>query len=112
AVDVENGEDHSVLSAYRSVLALRKRHPALTIGSIRFLEAEGDVLAFIREGDGEKLVCVFNFAGDQAAWTLPPELADVELVALEIDSSGVLAGVLEEATLALPPLGCFIGRVA
>jgi alpha-glucosidase len=111
AVDAESGEDHSVLSAYRSVLAMRRRHPALTTGSIRFLDAEGDVLAFIREGDGEKLVCVFNFTGDPVGWTLPPELGDVELVALEIDTSGVLAGVLEEATMALPPLGCFIGKL-
>ncbi|RVC47921.1 alpha-glucosidase, partial [Mesorhizobium sp. M00.F.Ca.ET.038.03.1.1] len=43
AVDIQDGEGGSVLAAYRSILALRKRHPALIAGSIRFLEAEGDV---------------------------------------------------------------------
>ena len=111
AVDVESGEDGSVLAAYRSMLALRKRHPALTVGSIRFLDAEGDVLAFVREYGGEKLVCVFNFAGDPAGWALPPELGDVELTALAVDVAGVLGGVLEESGLALPPLGCFVGSL-
>src|SRR5690606_3385773 len=60
AVDVQDVDDLSVLAHYRAVLALRRAHPALVSGTIRLLEAEGDVLAFIREGGGEKLLCVFN----------------------------------------------------
>ena len=33
-------------------------------GAIEFLDADDDVLAFIRSIDGERLLCVFNFAGD------------------------------------------------
>ncbi|MDX8491540.1 alpha-glucosidase family protein [Mesorhizobium sp. VK22B] len=111
AVDIQNREDGSVLAAYRSILALRKRHPALIAGSIRFLEAEGDVLAFIRQHEDEKLLCVFNFAGEPANWTLPAEIRDVEITALAVDVAGVLGGVLEEIALALPPVGCFVGRI-
>ncbi|MDX8512361.1 alpha-glucosidase family protein [Mesorhizobium captivum] len=111
AVDIQNREDGSVLAAYRSILALRKRHPALIAGSIRFLDADGDVLAFIRQHEDEKLLCVFNFAGEPANWTLPAEIRDVEITALAVDVAGVLGGVLEEIALALPPVGCFVGRI-
>ncbi|TIO40734.1 MAG: DUF3459 domain-containing protein, partial [Mesorhizobium sp.] len=111
AVDVQEGEDGSVLAAYRSMLALRKRHPALIAGSIRFLGAEGDVLAFIRQRENENLLCVFNFAGEPANWTLPAEISDVEITVLAVDVAGVLGGVLGETALALPPVGYFVGRI-
>ncbi|PBB82400.1 alpha-glucosidase [Mesorhizobium sp. WSM3879] len=111
AVDVQEGEDGSVLAAYRSMLAFRKRHPALIAGSIRFLGAEGDVLAFIRQRENENLLCVFNFAGEPANWTLPAEISDVEITVLAVDVAGVLGGVLGETALALPPVGYFVGRI-
>jgi len=104
AADVQNGNEQSVLSAYRSTLALRRQHPALVSGSIRFLDAEGDVLAFIREGGGQRLLCVFNFAGEPANWPLPPDIGAVAAVL-----AGTAAG--EEEALSLPALGCFLGRL-
>ncbi|RWE72133.1 alpha-glucosidase family protein [Mesorhizobium sp.] len=111
AVDIQDGEGGSVLAAYRSILGLRRRHPALIAGSIRFLEAEGDVLAFIRQQEDERLLCVFNFAAEPANWALPAEIGDVEITALAVDVAGVLGGVVEESALALPPLGSFVGRI-
>ncbi|RAZ92913.1 alpha-glucosidase [Mesorhizobium hawassense] len=108
AVDVQDGEHGSVVSAYRSILALRRRHPALVGGSIRFLDADGDVLAFVREDGGERLLCVFNFAGEPAGWTLPAEIGQIEAIDLAVDASGSP----EEGALTLPPLGCFLARVA
>lgn len=104
AVDIQNGEQKSVLASYRTMLALRKRHAALVQGSIRFLDAEGDVLAFIRESGGEKLLCVFNFAEEPANWPLPQGID----VAETIDFGAGAA--LQEKILSLPPLGCFLGR--
>ncbi|RWD48781.1 alpha-glucosidase family protein [Mesorhizobium sp.] len=104
AVDVQNAEETSVLASYRAMLALRKQHAALVQGSIRFLDAEGDVLAFIREGGGEKLLCVFNFAEEPASWPLPQDID----VAGTIDLGAGAA--LQEKTLPLPPLSCFLGR--
>ena len=46
AVDLQQTDAGSVLSRYREALALRRQHPALIGGSIAFLEADGDVLAF------------------------------------------------------------------
>jgi alpha-glucosidase len=107
AVDIQDGEPGSVLAAYRSILALRKRHPSLIVGSIRFLEAEDDVLAFVREQGDERLLCVFNFAGEPANWTLPVDLGAVESIAL-----GGASAVIGEGGLSLPPLGFFVGRTS
>jgi alpha-glucosidase len=106
AADVQNGEAGSVVAGYRAMLALRKQHPALVRGSIRFLDAGGDVLAFIREGGGERLLCVFNFADEPADWPLAQDVDAVEAIDL-----GGAGGALQENLLSLPPLGCFVGRL-
>jgi alpha-glucosidase len=70
AVDVQEADENSVLAHARRMISLRKAHPALRLGDIRFLDAEGKVLAFAREGE-ERLVCVFNLGRDAASFTLP-----------------------------------------
>jgi alpha-glucosidase len=104
AVDVQDADTTSVLTSYRAALALRREHEALITGSIRFLDAEGDVLAFLRDGGGERLLCVFNFAGEPGNWPLPPDIGAVA----KLDGD---AAVLEEAELSLPALGYFLGRL-
>ncbi|KQZ12917.1 alpha-glucosidase [Mesorhizobium sp. Root554] len=106
AVDVQAAAINSVLSHYRAVLAIRKAHPALVAGSIRFLETEGDMLAFVREGGGERLLCAFNFAEGDASWTLPADLGSIEA----IDFAGYGAA-LQGGTLHLPGLRAFIGQL-
>ncbi|PZV38904.1 alpha-glucosidase family protein [Mesorhizobium kowhaii] len=104
AVDVQNADTASVLAFYRAMLALRRGHPALVGGSIRFLDAEGEILAFIREDGGEKLLCVFNFADVPANWPLPTDTGAV----VAIDGG---SGVFEESQISLPALGCFFGQL-
>ncbi|TJV76322.1 MAG: DUF3459 domain-containing protein, partial [Mesorhizobium sp.] len=99
-----NGEAKSVLASYRAMLALRRQHAALVQGSIRFLDAEGDVLAFVREGGGEKLLCLFNFAEEPAKWPLPQGIDVAETI--DLGAGAALRGKI----LSLPPLGCFLGR--
>lgn len=70
AVDAQQGAG-SVLSHYKAAIAFRKAHPALIDGTIRFLPGnKPDVLAFVREADGEKLLCLFNFGRAAATWRL------------------------------------------
>ena len=106
AADAQWGEPNSVLSRYRSVLALRKRHAALVSGSIAFLDGEDDVLAFFREANAEKLICVFNFSKEERRWMLPPGV----LVFDEFEFPGQNAR-LDGPAIRLQPLGCFLGRV-
>lgn len=106
AADVQNGESTSVLAAYRRMLAVRKQHPALVRGSIRFLDAEGDGLAFIREGDGERLLCVFNFADEPANWSAPRHIGVVQPI-----DAGDVGASMYEGDLSLPPLGWVLCRL-
>ena len=62
-------EDGELLEWFKQLGALRKDHPALRRGTIRYVAAEGPLLAFARADDGEEILCVCN-AGD-APVTLP-----------------------------------------
>ena len=62
-------EDQELLAWFKQLGALRKTHPALRRGTIRYVAAEGPLLAFARADDGEEILCVCN-AGDGPV-TLP-----------------------------------------
>ena len=70
AVDAQATDDASVLATYRATIALRRAHPALRAGSIRFLEASETVLAFLRTDDevGETILCLFNLSPAPVTW--------------------------------------------
>ena len=61
----------SMLSLYRALLALRRAHPALAIGDMRMIEAEGDALAYERMHDGARIVVVLNLGSAEQAIDLP-----------------------------------------
>jgi Glycosidases len=52
----------SLLSWYKSLLALRRAREALRSGSIRFLDLHRDVLAYCREGGDGRIIVLLNFA--------------------------------------------------
>ena len=53
-------EPASVLDLYRRLIELRRRHKALQIGSYRPIVAADELLLFVREHDGEKLLIAIN----------------------------------------------------
>ena len=57
-------EDQDLLAWYRALGQLRKTHPALRRGGIRYVLGKGPLLAFLRETEEERLLCAFN-AGDE-----------------------------------------------
>ena len=60
-------DESSVLHWTRQMIALRRGSEALRLGTIELLDHSSDQLvAFAREHDGERLVCVFNLS-DRAA---------------------------------------------
>ena len=64
-------EPHSILTLYRRLLAVRRAHPALTIGEFALLGAEGDVLVYARRHDAEQLIVALNLASRPHRLRLP-----------------------------------------
>ena len=61
----------SILSLYRRLMALRRAEPALAIGAYVPLHAEGNVIAYLREGFGRRFLVVLNLAGAPASLGMP-----------------------------------------
>ncbi|WP_395447641.1 alpha-glucosidase family protein [Aminobacter sp. UC22_36] len=106
AVDRQQLDAESVLARYRSVLEARRVLPALVHGSISLLDAGDDVLAFVREAEHERLLCVFNFAEKTASWPIPARLGGLT----QLEFPGAI-GDLEKDRITLAPLDYFIGRL-
>src|SRR4029453_14203882 len=58
-VEAQQGDPASMLEFYRAALRIRRIHPALGDGSMIWLEAPADVLAFRRE---PAFTCVINMS--------------------------------------------------
>jgi alpha-glucosidase len=103
AVDTQLGRDDSVYDFYRDFLEFRRNHPVFAKGAIEFVDAPDDVIAFIRDGEGEKFLCVYNLGH------APVEFSPGFPVARLEDSP--LDGKVENGIVKLRELGGFVGRV-
>ncbi len=59
-VEAQSADPHSILNLYRRLLTLRRATPALQLGSYGLVATEGDVLIFLREHEGERLLVALN----------------------------------------------------
>ena len=98
SVAVQENDPGSVLQATRAFLHWRKALPALVHGSIRFVDAPPQLLAFEREHAGQRLLLVFNLSPDACTWPLP---AAVDWLAVP----GVVAATQADGTLHVPARG-------
>lgn len=73
-------EPGSLLELYRQLLALRRAHPVLALGDFALLEAEGDVLAYERVLDGERLIIALNLGDVPHTFDVPPSVHVVHLL--------------------------------
>jgi alpha-glucosidase len=64
-VAVEQKDPRSFLSLYQKLLALRRNTPALEVGSYRRAEVSGDLLAYVREHAGQRLLVALNLGPHQ-----------------------------------------------
>jgi glycosidase len=69
-------EPHSILTLYRRLLATRRTHPALSIGSFTLLDADGDVLAYERRHGAERLIVALNLGTQVQHLQLPDWASD------------------------------------
>ncbi len=70
-VACQRANSASLFNLYRRLIALRRSRLALSRGAYRPLEAIGDILAYIRETDGDRVLVGLNFGDGQAALTVP-----------------------------------------
>ena len=63
-VAAELADGQSTLNFYKTLLSLRRSRPALHNGAFTFVDGLGDdLLAYLREADGQRLMVCLNFGG-------------------------------------------------
>jgi alpha-glucosidase len=107
AVDAQQADDKSILKYYTQLLMWRRSVPALIKGSMQLLPKDPQVLAFVREHLGVKVLCVFNFSAEARTFELPEELAH----AVELSGSGLSGGTLQNKCVQLSPWGGLFASV-
>jgi alpha-glucosidase len=73
-VERQAADPRSMLRFVRRLAALRRRTPALQTGTQRCVEAGADVLAWLREGESDRLLAAVNFATEPAPLRLGLDL--------------------------------------
>jgi alpha-glucosidase len=63
-VENQRADPTSILNLYRGLLALRRAQPALVAGAYRPVAAQGDLLLYRREHDGDRILVALNMGGD------------------------------------------------
>jgi alpha-glucosidase len=57
-------DETSILNLYRRLIAARRAMPVLSVGSYRPVAAQGDLLLFLREHAGERVLVALNLGDD------------------------------------------------
>jgi len=100
AVSVQDGDPDSALAYTRKLAAARHAHRALREGSLTLLPG---ALAFVREGGGEKIACVFNLGEGDATVEMPGDATPLAL--------GTGRESLSGRRLVLGPFSAWFGRL-
>jgi alpha-glucosidase len=74
-----------MLTFVRRLAALRRRTPALQTGTQRCVEAGADVLAWLREGESDRLLAAVNFATAPAPLRLSLDLPRTATLVVSTD---------------------------
>ena len=108
AVDVQDTDPHSHLNYYRHLLKWRRTQSALIHGDQTLLPVHPQVMAFVREHKGQRILCAFNFSEQVASLPLPPTLKPAHTLPLPGLSGGCLVG----ETLAFESFGGLLVQLA
>lgn len=108
-VEQQLADPFSILNYYKTMIRLRKEHPALVYGSYEPLHPDDwTVYGFKRIGKEETVVCVFNFSSDNNSIETPDVLRSphVELLLANYAVDGDLGD-----TLAMQPWETRVYRI-
>lgn len=102
--DQEVGFNTEWFEFYKSLIALRKAHPALHSGSFEFELAKGNVLAYSRTSDSEKLLVIFNLDATETTQEFNTlQLNEIVFGSGEITGNGVTLAPLSAALISIQP---------
>ncbi|TCL91714.1 trehalose synthase /maltokinase [Rhizobium sp. PP-WC-2G-219] len=107
-VEAQSADAHSLLNWMRHMLALRRRHVAFGRGTQRFLKpGNRKILAYLREYEGDTILCVFNLSRLPQAVEL--DLSEFEnRVPIELTGMSPFPPIGQLTyLLTLPPYGFF-----
>ena len=105
AVDAQDSPPDSLLNFYRQLLRWRRTQAALVDGEMNLLAPDPQVLAFIRSGQTQRVLCLFNLSDRAASWAIPAECAVSSVLA----DSGLTGARLDGAQVQLGPwAGLFV----
>ncbi|MEM9921786.1 MAG: glycoside hydrolase family 13 protein [Bacteroidota bacterium] len=76
----EVGFHQALNDYYKQLIRLRKAHPVFRSGELKFLLAEGDLLAYELSGDGEQVVVVLNNSTEEVRLPAALQLEGEELL--------------------------------
>ena len=107
AVDQQTGPD-SLLSYFKQLIAWRKQQSALIHGDMQLWDKHEQILAFVREHEGQRVLCVFNFSDRSTELSLPAEWARTSAMT----ESGTQGVHIEAQRLRFEPWGCAFLRCA
>jgi alpha-glucosidase len=110
-VETESRDPNSILSVYRSVIALRRSNPALHNGSYEPINKDDPhVLAYLRRFGDEVVLVALNMSN--ARQRLKPDLRPQGLSPFRLTRLLATQGASAiRTTVSLPPFGAFIARV-
>ena len=95
-----------MLALYRRLIALRRAQPALNRGNYEALGSEDEVLAYARNGEGQRLVVLLNFGATAA--TPSPALVPRQSIVLA-STAPARAESIEGPLVLAPYEGVVIG---
>jgi len=105
-VAAQNADPASLLNFTRTLIALRRAHPALRSGDFSVRDSRGSLLVYRRSGAGESVLVAMNFGRREQPFSIPFRQAQVLLFSPgEIHATG--------GELSLPPGGvCLLLELA
>ncbi len=104
AIEQQASDPASMVAYTRSLLALRRVHPALIAGDSERLDTPAGLLAFVRHAESESMLCIFNLSEESVEWQPPAAFASGAVIAKAhaADHSAALNTVFE------PRSGCWV----
>ena len=69
----QRADQASIYHLYRRLIALRKAHPALQLGSYRPVVASGDLLLYMRELHDDRIFAALNLGAEPAVVSFPQD---------------------------------------